>query len=367
MKRLYVVAYGLVIWAGVTSLTACESPTPLATTGSTTETAGVAKAQAPFRHFPFGLARAEPDRHGSPSWVSPGATAQNLLYVSDGGANAVDVYSYPAGGKVGKLTNLNSPAGLCIGSAGALWVVVTGSSEIVEYAHASTKPEATLTNHGASYLLGCAVDPTTGNLAVTDYGPPAGGGRVWVYAGAKGTPKGYTDSNLLFAYFCGYDSNGNLFIDGEDNSREFKLLELPSGSSNLENITLNQSVGFPGGVQWDGKYVAVGDQAYENQEKSAIYQVSISGSAGTVEGTTPLSGSCQVLQFDVAIIGTSSSKVIGPDSCKNAAKFYKYPSGGSPTKTLTGFRYPVGAAMSPANGNRPPLREQGPLPKHPVK
>jgi hypothetical protein len=349
MKTSYVIAYTLALWAEAVLLTACESPTPLGAPGSTIQTTGFAREQAPFRHFPFGLASMQMKRDRSPSWITPGAKAQNLLYLSDGGANDVDVYSYPAATKVGKLTNLNSPAGLCLGSAGAVWVVVTGSSQIVEYAHAGTKPEATLTNQGASYLLGCSVDPTTGDLAVTDYGPPTGGGRVWVYAGAKGAPKGYTDSNLLFAYFCGYDDGGNLFIDGEDSSRQFKLFELPSGGSKLESITLHHSIGFPGGVQWDGKYVAIGDQEYEKQEKSAIYQVSIAGSGGTVEGTTPLSGSCQVLQFDVTTVGMQGSKVIGPDSCKNIANFYKYPSGGSATKTLTGFQYPVGAAVSPAN------------------
>jgi hypothetical protein len=347
MKTSYVIACALGLWADAVLLTGCESPTPLGASASTVQTTGYAREQARLRHFPFGLTSMNTKGDDSPSWISLGAEAKNLLYVSDGGANAVDIYSYPAATRAGKLTDLNSPAGLCLGSAGAIWVVLSGSSKIVEYAHASTKPEATLTIGGESYLLGCSVDPTTGNLAVTDYGPPSGGGRVWVYAGAQGMPQKYTDSNLLFAYFCGYDGSGNLFIDGEDGSRNFRLLELPSGGSKLENITLNHSVGFPGGVQWDGKYVAIGDQAYEKPNQSAIYQISISGSSGTVEGTTPLSGSCQVLQFDITMV--QGSKVIGPDSCKNNVRLYKYPSGGSATKTLTDFQYPVGATVSPAN------------------
>jgi hypothetical protein len=345
MKTSFVIAYAFALWANAALLTACAPPSGAPV--STAPTASYVKEQARFGHFPFGRALMEVKPDGSSSWMSLGAAAQNLLYVSDGGANSVDVYSYPAGIRAGKLTALNSPSGLCLGTAGAVWVVVSGASKIVEYAHAGTTPEATLTVAGASYLLGCSVDPTTGNLAVTDYGPPAGGGRVWVYAGATGTPQKYTDSNLLFAYFCGYDGSGNLFIDGEDGSHNFRLFELPSGGSKLENVTLNQKVGFPGGVQWDGKYVAIGDQAYETQDKSAIYEVSISGSSGTVEGTTPLNGSCQVLQFAISTV--QGSKAISPDSCKNNAKFYKYPSGGSPTKTLTGFQYPVGAAVSPAN------------------
>lgn len=345
MKTSYVIAGAVTLWVNAALLTGCAPPSGASV--STAQTAGYAKEQARFRHFPLALdlTQKKPDR--SPSWMSPGAAAQNLLYVSNGGANSVNVYAYPAGTRAGKLTALNSPSGLCLGSAGAVWVVVSGASKIVEYAHAGTTPEATLTDGGASYLLGCSVDPTTGDLAVTDYGPNDAGGRVWVYVGATGTPQKYTDSNLLFAYFCSYDGSGNLFIDGEDGSHNFALFELPSGASKLETITLNQSVGFPGGVQWDGKYLAIGDQAYETEDKSGVYEVSISGSSATVEGTTPLKGSCQVLQFAISTV--QGSKVISPDSCKNNAKFYKYPSGGSPTKTLTGFQYPVGATVSPAN------------------
>jgi len=72
--------------------------------------------------------------------------------------------------------------------------------------------------------------------------------------------------------------------------------------------------------------------------------VTVSGSTGSVVGTTQLSGSCDILQFAV-----SGSSVIAPDNCLNSAGFYAYPAGGAPTKTLTGFQYPVGAAVSVAS------------------
>jgi hypothetical protein len=40
------------------------------------------------------------------------------------------------------------------------------------------------------------------------------------------------------------------------------------------------------------------------------------------------------------------SSVIAPDDCQSNVKFYKYPTGGSATKTLSGFQYPVGALVS---------------------
>ena len=51
--------------------------------------------------------------------------------------------------------------------------------------------------------------------------------------------------------------------------------ELPKGGKSLQNITLNQTIGGPGGVQWDGKYAAIADQ-----EAPGIYQFTVTGSVG---------------------------------------------------------------------------------------
>jgi hypothetical protein len=289
----------------------------------------------------------------APAWMASGAKERDLLYISDGGANTVDVYAYRARTLVAKLTGLADPAGECSDSAGNVWIVNSASSKIAEYARGSKKREALLSDYGASNLVGCSVDPVTGNLAVTDLGGPIGGGGVWIYTQAKGTPKEHTDSAIAYAYYCGYDDAGNLFVDGLDSNRAFSFAELPRGRSAFRNIALNQHVGFPGGVQWDGKYVAVGDQTYDGRHTSAIYQVSVSVSVGTVEHTTPLLESCDVLQFAIASLASDKRKlprrlVIAPDVCKSDVKVYEYPAGGAPTRTFTGFQYPAGAAFSPA-------------------
>lgn len=288
---------------------------------------------------------------GEPSWMAPNAKAQNLLYISDGGANEVYVYSYRAGKLVGKLKGFQDPAGVCADAAGDVWIVDSGSSKIVEYAHGGTEPKATLSDSGATYLLGCSVDPTSGNLAVTDLGGASVSGSVVIYAGAHGAPKKRRISHLLYVYFCGYDDAGNLFVDGVDGSYAFQFAELLSGSKFFKHVTLNQSVGFPGGIQWDGRYVAIGDQKYENQHTSAIYQVLVSGSKGTIEGTTELKDSCDVLEFAISSAGSNTkhrkgAEAIAPDACQNNVQFYGYPAGGTPTKTLRRFLYPVGAAIS---------------------
>jgi len=282
-----------------------------------------------------------PGAFSSPSWIAGGAANQTLLYVSDGGANAVNVYAYPAGTKVRALTGLSDPTGVCADPTGAVWIVESRISEIIKFAHGGTKRIAMLKTMGAQRLIDCAVDPVTGDLAVTDLGGAAGKGAVWVFKDARGTPKEHQLPQILEAFFCGYDGSGDLFFDGLNKSYGFELAEHVARSSKFQIVNLNQTIGFPGGVRWDGQHLAIGDQAYQNTHTSAIYQFDVVGSTGSVKGTTVLDTSCDVLGFTV-----NSGTVVAPDGCRNNVKFYDYPAGGTPTKTLSGFQYPVAAAVS---------------------
>lgn len=266
---------------------------------------------------------------------------QSLLYVSDTGPSDVYVYTWPGGKQTGELTELASPTGVCDDSSGNIWVVESRAAQVVKFAHGGTKKLAKVSAPYAQRLTGCAVDPTTGNLAVADIGGAAGAGGVFVWANAQGKPTEYSSSQLLEAFFCGYDASGNLFCDGVNKSYAFTLVELASGASKLQVIQTNGAIAYPGGIAWDGQYLAVGDQAYQNGHASAVYQLSINGSNATVHGKTVLDGSCDALGFAI-----KGGNLAAPDACKNDAKFYKYPAGGSATVTLTGFQYPVAAAVS---------------------
>ena len=274
--------------------------------------------------------------------LARGATAQNLLYLSDYANGDVRIYAYPAGTPVGTLSGFAGPAGLCVDKAGNVWVV-NSPTALAEYPHGGTHRITTLHDFKAISLLGCSVDPATGNLAVTDLGSARGAGHVSIYAKAAGTPTRYYGTNLRYVYFCGYDPAGNLFVDALDGQNNTRLVEISRGSKTLKQIKLNESVAFPGGVQWDGKYIAVGDQEYNHQHESAIYQVSVSGSNGNVVGVTKLDASCDVLQYWIA-----GSHVVAPDACLNKVNVYPYPAGGGATKQIGQFAYPVGATVSVA-------------------
>ena len=271
--------------------------------------------------------------------IATHAAGGDLLYVSDTQTGAVYVFSYPKGQLKATLPGFTDPGGECVDAHGNVFVTNTGASNVLEYAHGGTSQIATLKDAGY-FPIGCAVDPTTGNLAVTNFSTSGSApGDVVIYKHAKGRPTGHfryrgIDNMLL----CGYDDAGNLFVDGLSAGSAFAFVELRAGGAKLTNVTLDQSIANPGGVQWDGKYVAVGDQA-----TNVIYRFSISGNKGTKVGTTTLAGANEVFQFWI-----DGTRVVGPDAYRANVGIWKYPAGGSPTKTISGVYVPLGATVSKA-------------------
>jgi hypothetical protein len=263
----------------------------------------------------------------STSHMSPQTESGDLVYVTGSLAGNAYVFSYPQMVYQGEISGLDFPAGACADSRGNVWIAILGSSILNEYAHGGTTPIASLND--PQEPAGCSVDPSTGNLAVTNY-VPSGEGDVAVYQDAQGTPTTYSDPGVSLA-FCGYDNSGNLFVDGRTTSGAFQLAELPAGQSTFINLTLSGgTINFPGGVQWNNGYVAVGDQKYDNKSKSAIYEVAVSGSAGQIVRKTVLKGAVDVVQFWI-----QGKSVVAPDIGLVELRLYRYPHGGQPTFIYT--------------------------------
>ena len=272
------------------------------------------------------------------SWMAPDAGKQQLLYISDNSEQTVSVFTYPFFGLVGTLAGFKLNEGLCVDANADVFVTDAFASNIKEYAHGSITPKTTVKDPGYE-PLGCAIDPTTGNLAVSNLQPSSGGGagNVAVYKGTSGNPVAYYSAPSLFrVWFLGYDGKGNLFVDGQSSGSAFDMAELVKGKKTLRHVFLNQSIGAPGGVQWDGKYLAVGDL-----DAPAIYRFVMMGDKGTRIGTVSLNGGGQVVQFWI-----QSPKVVVPDVGKEDVGVWKYPSGGTALKTLSGFSNPFGATIS---------------------
>ncbi|MGA8385432.1 MAG: hypothetical protein WA428_09155 [Candidatus Cybelea sp.] len=304
--------------------------------------AGCGGPQTPVTPAPQQNAPVARDSGHGRSWMLPEAKSEDLIYVSN--VYTITVYSYPKGKLVGTLDNFYKPYGECVDTKGNVWITDSSFGRIYEYAHGGTKPIQTLKD--PEYVpYGCAVDPTTGDLAVANYSDAsARQGDLAVYHKAKGTPKSYIGYEFYYYYDCGYDAKGNLYLDGlNDYGENFEFGELAKGGGEIKDILLPNGVRAPGGIEWDGQYVAVGDNAGE-----AIYQYTFSSGKATLEGSTTLTGAGNVGQF-----GIVGSTVVTPNQffseSGSGVLYYPYPAGGAPTQTITkGVFYPFSAVISPA-------------------
>lgn len=287
-----------------------------------------------FINQPFGAAVSElrHARDENPQLVK-GAKHEQLLYVSD--PPVVRVYTYPKTKLLGSFLPKYYALGMCANSASGD-VFVVNLSTVTEYAHGGTTPLHTL-NYPDKNPESCAVDPGSGDLAVTNSYPSA----LYVYPKATGTPKAYAaPPGVDQAVDCVYDNSGNLYVTGFGDSKEFAFGEL-SHSGDLFTISLAPTATVPSavaGVQWDGKYIVMNDGAEH------VYRFEIHNRRGALAGHAKLANAANVLN-----IWLQDDRLVVPNSAaygKGNVAFYTYPGGGKPVKTMTGFARPVGAVVS---------------------
>jgi hypothetical protein len=279
----------------------------------------------------------QPESIRRTSWMKPDAKRTALLYISVRVAGKVLVYSYPNLVLTVTLTGFLSPSGLCVNSKTRnIWVTDTLGTKVSEFAHGGTTPIRTLsTNDG--YVDACAVNPKNGDLAVANNTLQGSDpGDLMVFKNGNGSPKIYSDPQIFLMDFVSYDGSGNVFIDGYAFRKpHFRLDELVKGAKGLSNIPwLGPKIKSAGGVQYDGKSVAIGDMG-----RPIVYQTS----NGMVTGTTPLRGACDINQFFIY-----GGQLIAPSYCDSNGDvlIYDYPSGGTPVKRLTVHTFPFGAVVS---------------------
>jgi hypothetical protein len=273
------------------------------------------------------------------SWMLPEAKSEDLLYVSDDERQDVAVYSYPGGKLVGVLSHhIYAPAGECVDRQGDVFVIDNGPSQILEYAHGGIRPIARLSN-SAYHMGNCSVDPTTGNLAVANGYCISScytyDGNIAVYTAAQGKPTYYNDRRISNPYYCTYDSRGNLFFSGKmDSSYPLLLAELVRGRNTFKNIEVGQ-IGPEAPVFWYRGLLDIGNRS------TTIAQFKIKGRRGINVGSISIDDASQVYQFSIfrnTIIASSG----------RAVSFWKYPSGGMPTKTISEkLESPSGVVVSP--------------------
>lgn len=252
----------------------------------------------------------------------------------------VAILTYPQGNPVATITGI-SPWGICSDTAGNVWVVsyTARGWYVYEFAHGGTKPIARISmpKH-YSFGTSCAVDPTSGDLAVANQSNGVSyTGSIDVWAGAK--PGKLVVYTVPFVpQNAAYDDRGNLFFDGFPGGSDLNLVfgELAHGSKAVTRVQLDKRIGLPGGVQWDGKYVAVETGGWGLINRlSRIYRVQVSGSIGkVVDGVYPKDPKLHYATY-ICIDGKSVVSMAG--SAGDMVYRWPYPAGGSHTQFIGHF------------------------------
>jgi hypothetical protein len=293
-------------------------------------------------------AKVHSDHHKS--WVSPDVVrAPRLLFESDSGTNDVYIYTLPALALKGTLTGWNEPQGECSDKNGNIWVTNTNSNQIVQLSRTGSIMNTLTDSYG--YPVGCAINPTNGDLAVTDIFDFSGAGGIILYANASGSGTRITNPAQYEYFFDGYDANGNLYVDGFSYpSFTFTISVLPSGSSTMSTASISGTQpAFPGMVQWYrvGNYLAVGDQS--GPSGSDVLWYSVSGTSLTYTGVTNLQNSSGggISDLVQGVIAANNQKYLaGGDAGAGTVNRWMWDAGGMPTNTNSGLSLPIGAAVS---------------------
>jgi hypothetical protein len=263
--------------------------------------------------------------------------ARDLLYVY---SETVEVYAYRSGNPLG---SLGIGGYLCSDRFGNVVVAgAAGVSLVWVYAHGASKPFATMYNPGDPG--GCAVDPSSENLAVADPSPVSATVFIWPYNPKRGwrLAHEYTDPNVYESRYSAYDPQGNLFIDGQTESGSFILVELPKGSSTFTTITLTGVIHKPGSMQWYGKYLVIEDAGKTSSDPAVVYRYAINGTSGHRVSATILTDSLADAQFVI-----NGRTVIGPVSVsERGLGFWRFPAGGTRFRTLSTYLSPSAEAVS---------------------
>jgi hypothetical protein len=262
----------------------------------------------------------------------------DLIYAGASDGRRVYVMPYPQGRPVRGFAppaGTISLQGLCVDTSGNVYVTSvsksTGSGEpeghVYEYAHGGTKILKTLNFYDAR-PFGCAVDPSSGTLAVSAGGLGSRSGTLETYPAGSGYGKTYYSYQINNFYYCAYDGSGDLFVNGRGSGTQMYLNELPSGKQQLSPITLTTyvSVSGMGQLQWDGTHLAL-----EDLTAGAIYQLSLSGSQASVVGKTHLKG-----WNGFGLSAIAGKNVIAPTGVSQTGLgIWKYPAGGKAVKSLS--------------------------------
>ena len=255
----------------------------------------------------------------------------DLLYVSYGKSKVL-VFTYPQGALVQTLT-VSYPGSECSDTRGNVFIV-NSFNHVTEYAHGGTSPITTFEPFSFELpVSSCAVDPTTGNLAIV--GSRLGtndSSELAIYSNEQGQPTVYVAPGIHNWYSAKYDESSNLFIVDSLYSYDV-LTRFTSGS--FAEIHVNRNISGGGGiVRYEGDFLLC-----DINSRTTVYRISVSGSHGTVVGSTTLNGRFGLshqMWFGggTLLVPVELHVGHGPHFLMKSIGLFKYPNGGAAYKRI---------------------------------
>jgi hypothetical protein len=265
-----------------------------------------------------------------------------LLYVANY-SPAVTVYSYPSGKKVSTLGGFGAAVGVCADAAQNVYITDVDTATIYEYARGRTTPIRMLDDLYGSPDR-CAVDPITGNLAVTsDYFDTAG--SLLIYAPGSGSAVRYGADTFCHYGFIAYDRAGNLFGDASGNGdcseqTQFHVFELSPGSKTFTRIRIRikPKASLPRGLRFQGRHLLIGDSLNGRIDRYAVDgdRARFIDSIGVADVSFLNDFVVTTFRGHERVIGSGPHKIFS----------WRYPQGGSPITEIEHLDHPTAFALS---------------------
>jgi hypothetical protein len=253
-----------------------------------------------------------------------------ILYISSEKEASVYLYDYPKARLIRTIIGFYAPAGLCSDGNGDVWVTdtdpYTETGYLDEYAPGGKSPIATLEDPSNSPRA-CAVDPTTGNLAVADSQD-----NVAIYPGAKSPPTYYSTAGFVKnPDTIAYDGGGNAYFAGAT-----QVGWLPAESVEVMSFSLKPNLRKYGQLRWDGRYLTLLARAGNYDE---VWRYELLGRSAKRVGTIEVD--CCMVDY---AIGDSILAATLP--AFNSASVTRYPAGGRAFLGIANVDDPTGIAVS---------------------
>ncbi len=256
----------------------------------------------------------------------------DLLYVSDGPQD-LRVFSIPQGDLVQIITSVGVPEEQCADKHGNVYVADADGGKLLEFARGGTEPIQTLyfgTDSRYAEAGQCAVDPTTGNIALTGLNQRGPSGFD-VFPKGTGPPTLYSIPGWYAYYSVTYDDDGNLYVDGSTATEQFLLAWMRKGSNIFTNLPIEMRDIYAN-LQFKGGFLTI--SALSNQAPVTISQVKVRGSSATIVGTIHLRNSKEGQSW---IQGGQVAAQYGKNPVgthRRAVALWNYPAGGRATMII---------------------------------